>query len=251
MGVCSHSNFRIIRLPISFDDSGTLFWPDAWETPAIGLDTERLQQCIEEVRARCLSGVFGRHPEFQEADISCLLELPDLTEVQLWDITLKDISAIYGLPKLTHFRISGKRPPIDFEKLTSVQHLVLEHHKNDTGISTLTNLKMMNLWRFKAKVKETFEFGLPKGIEELGIFWSNVEGLEGFGICPNVKTLEVERCRNLQSLGDLKTTFPKLEHLVVHACGRLTAEEAKRALTGHMSIKHAFAGKQLIVSSKS
>jgi hypothetical protein len=179
------------------------------------------------------------------------LELTDLTTVELWDVTLEDISALYGLPKLSHFRVSGKRPPINFEKLTSVQHLVLEHHRNDIGISTLTNLKMMNLWRFKAKVKATFEFGLPKGIEKLGIFWSNVENLQGFGICPEVKRLEVARCRNLQSLGDLTTTFPKLEHLVVEACGRLTADEAKRALTGHTNIKHAVVGKQLIVSSKS
>ncbi|MEP3639953.1 MAG: hypothetical protein ABJN14_22085 [Paracoccaceae bacterium] len=245
------TNSGIIHLPIFQDDRGFLFWPDAWETPSIGLQTERLRQCVDEVRARSLFGVFGRHPEFRETNISCLLELPDLTAVQLWDVTLNDISALYGLPRLSHFRISGKRPPIDFKKMTSVQHLVLEHHKNDTGISTLMNLKMMNLWQFKAKVKETFEFGLPKGIEELGIFWSNVEGLEGFGICPNVKSLRVARCRNLQSLGDLRTTFPKLEHLVVEACGRLTADEAKRALIGQTNIKHAFAGKQLIVSEKS
>ncbi len=108
----------------------------------------------------------------------------------------------------------------------------------------------MNLWRFKAKTKEAFEFELPKGLEKLGIFWSNIDSIEGFGVCRNVKRLEVARCRNLQSLGDLKTTFPSLEHLVVDACGRLTADEARRALAGHKNVKHAFAGKQLIVSSK-
>ena len=238
-------------MPISLDDRGFLFWPDAWETPVIGLETERLQQCVDEVHARNLSGVFGRHPEFRETDLSCLSGLTDLTAVELWDVALKDISALYGLPKLSHFRISGKRPPIKFEKITSVQHLALEYHKNDTGISTLPNLKMMHLWRFKAKEKETFNFGLPSGIEELGVFCSNIESLDGFGICPKVKRLEVVRCRNLRSLGDLRTTFPKLEHLVVDVCGKLTADEAKRALTEHTNVKHAFAGKRLIVSSKS
>lgn len=238
-------------MPISHDDRGFLFWPDAWETPAIGLETKRLQQCVDEIRARNIRGVFGRHPEFQEPDLSCLLELTDLTAVELWDVTLNDITALYGLSKLSHFRISGKRPPIKFEKMTSVQNLVLEHHKNDTGVSTLTNLMMMHLWRFKAKAKDAFKFGLPRELEELGVFWSNIESLEGFGICPKVKRLEVARCRNLHSLGDLRTAFPKLEHLVVDACGRLTAEEAKRALTGHTNVKHAFAGKQLIVSLNS
>lgn len=238
-------------MPISRDDGGFLFWPEAWGTPAIGLETAQLQHCIDEVLARGLTGVFGRHPEYREADLSCLLDLPNLTSVELSDIKLSDISAIYELSNLTHFRISGKRPPINFERLATVQRLVVEHDKKDIGISKLTNLKMMNLWRFKAKAINTFEFDLPRRVEELGIFWSNVDSLGGFGVCPNVKRLEVARCRNHQSLGDLKTTFPKLEHLVVDACGRLTADEAKRALSGHGSVKHAFAGKQLIVSSKS
>ena len=65
-----------------------------------------------------------------------------------------------------------------------------------------------------------------------------------------VTRLEIARCRNLLSLGSLKDTFPNLEWLVVDACGRLTADEARRALVGHKRIRHAFAGKQLIVSSK-
>jgi hypothetical protein len=238
-------------MPICRDKSNFLIWQDAWGGPAIGLESEHLQECVNEVHARDFSGVFGRHPEFRETDLNCLLKLPDLVSIQFSDIKVEDISAIYQLSKLTHFRISGRRPPINFERLPSVQYLVLEHHKKDIGVSRLMNLKMMNLWRFKADAKEMFEFDFPKGIEELGIFWSNVKSLEGFGICPNVKKLEIARCRDLERLGDLKTTFPRLEHLVVDACGKLTAEEAKRALAGHKSVKHAFAGRQLIIHSKS
>ena len=161
-----------------------------------------------------------------------------------------DTSAIFGLPKLSHFTISGKRPPINFARLASVRHLIVEHHKRDTGLDNMPNLKRMHLWRFKTANKEAFEFELPKSLEELGVFWSNVDGLEGFGVFPNVKRLEIARCRNFQSLGNLKKSFPRLEHLDVDACGRLTVAEARRALAGHKTIKHAFAGKQFIVSSK-
>jgi hypothetical protein len=237
-------------MPIYRDDRNFLSYHDAWGGPAIGLESERLQQCLDEGHSRGFNGVFGRHPEFQETDLSCLLKRPDLTSVAFWDIKVGDISAIYQLPKLTHFRISGRRPPINFERLPSIQHLVLEHHKKDTAVSRLTNLKSMNLWRFKADAKEMFKFVFPKGIEELGIFWSSVKSFEGFGIFPNVKKLEIARCRDLERLGDLKTTFPKLEHLVVDACGKLTADEAKRSLAGHQTVKHAFAGRQLIVHSE-
>ncbi len=236
-------------MPITRDERGFLIHPDAWGGPAVGLETVNLQACIEEVQSRKWSGVFGRHPEFKDADLSCLEATPHLTSVQLWDINLSNVSTIYGLPQLAYFRISGKRPPIDFAKLPTVKHLVVEHNSKDVGFSMLPATKMMNLWRFRAPAKSAFEFDLPDTLEKLGIYWSNVESLSGFGVCPNVRRLEIARCRNLLSLGNLRSCFPKLEHLVVDACGRLTAEEAMRALDGHPNISHAFAGKKLIVSS--
>ncbi|MEP4036545.1 hypothetical protein [Pseudophaeobacter sp.] len=221
------------------------------ETPSLGLETADLKACIGEVRTRGLTGIFGRHPEFKEVDLACLEEIPNIARAGFWDVKLDDISAIYDLSQLAHFRISGKRLPIDFAKLASLERLVVEHNKKDQGFSSLSNLVMMNLWHFKVTAKDAFEFELPKNLEEVGIFWSNIDSLKGFGICPNVKKLEISRCRNLQSLGDLKTSFPKLEHLVVDACGRLTADEARCALDGHPNVRHAFAGKQLIISSKS
>lgn len=236
-------------MPIAKDERGFLFWPDAWGGPAIGLETGNLRACIEEVHSRKLSAVFGRHPEFKESDLSCLEETQNLTSVALWDIDLSDLSTIYGLPRLAYFRISGKRPPINFARLASLQRLVVEHHKTDAGVSELSELKTLHLWRYKAHVRDAFDFELPDSLEEVGIFESNVDTLSGFGVCPNVKKLEVSRCRNLHSLGDLKRNFPKLEHLVFDACGRLTADEARRALDSHPNIRHAFAGKKLLVSS--
>lgn len=237
-------------MPIARDDRGFMFWPDSWGAPSLGLESACLAECVNEVQARGLRGVFG-NTGFKESDLDCLLALPGLTSLQLSDITLRDLTAIYGLERLSHFRISGKRPPISFERLTQVENLVVEHHAKDTGIANLTRLRMLNLWRFKAKANPAYAFPLPESLEQLGIYWSDVESLRGFGTCPNVKQLEVARCRNLQSLGDLTSTFPNLEHLVVDACGRLSAQEARRALGGHSAIKFAVAGKQLIVAEKS
>jgi hypothetical protein len=91
-------------MPIARDDHGFLFWPDAWGTPALGLETDRMHACIEEVRVRQLGGVFGRHPEFKETDLSCLEAIPDLTGAAFWDTSLTDISTIYFLPQLAYFR---------------------------------------------------------------------------------------------------------------------------------------------------
>ncbi len=237
-------------MPILEDEKGFLYWEDAWGAPSLGLNSECLQTCIDEVLSRDLEGVFGHHPVFQEPDLKCLSQLSHISCLQLWDITLSDVSALYELKSLKFLRLSGKRPSIDLTRLKSVQNLVLEHHRRDIGLSELHDLKMINLWRYKASSPEAYELELPPGLEEMGLFWSNVESLDGLGRCPNVKKLEIARCRNLTSLGKLAETFPNLEHLVVDACGRLTAKEARRALSGHESIRHAFAGEQLIVSTK-
>lgn len=124
-------------MPITRDECGFLISPDAWGGPAVGLETVNLQECIEKVQSRKWSGVFGRHPESKEADLSCLEATPHPTSVQLWDVNLNNVSTIYELPQLAYFRISGKRPPIDFAKLPTVEHLVVEHNSKDVGFSKL------------------------------------------------------------------------------------------------------------------
>jgi hypothetical protein len=236
-------------MPISRDNRGFLFWPDAWGTPSLGLESAFLPATIAEARSRKLNGIFGRYPDFLESDLSCLGDLPDLTSVQLWDITLNDVSAIYLLPKLTHFRISGKRPPIDFARLASLEELVVEHHRKDEGQFDLPHLRMLRLWRFKGGISQLSAVRVPDTLQDLGLYWSDVETLDGLQVCPKVTHLEIARCRKLQSLGNLSGTFPALEHLTILACGRLTADETRRALAGHRHVRHAFAGGKLVVSS--
>jgi hypothetical protein len=238
-----------MRMPISRDDRGFLFWPDAWGTPSLGLETATLQASVAEVRFRKLTGIFGRQPEFHQTDLACLGDLPDLTSVELWDISLTDVTAIYGLPGLTHFRISGKRPPIDFARLPSLEKLVLEHHRKDKGAFELPHLRMLHLWRLKGGISQLSEIWLPDTLQDLGLYFSDVETLDGLQACPNVTRLDIARCRKLQSLGNIAVTFPALEHLTIQACGRLTADEARRALIGHRQVRHAFAGGKLVISA--
>ncbi len=238
-------------MPIARDDDGFLFWDDAWGGPALGLESNRLQICVDQILEREIAGVFGRSPEFYEADLNCLARLSHISSLGLWDVPLRDIGEIYALDKLCFFRLSGKRPHLDFTRLRSVRNLVIDYHRKDAGLAEMHDLRMIDLWRYKAAYPNDFEFHFPQGVEEVGLFWSNIGTLEGFGICPNVRKLNVTRCRSLKSLGSLAFNFPKLEHLVVEACGRLTADEARSALSGHVHIRHAFAGGQRIVSAAS
>jgi hypothetical protein len=57
---------------------------------------------------------------------------------------------------------------------------------------------------------------------------------------PNLRRLEIHRCRNLESLGDLGAKFPCLEHLVVAACGRVMPGEGERVVHDLPAIVHAY-----------
>jgi len=97
-------------MPIELDERGFIIWADAIQTPSLGLDSDQLPECIAEVKRRDLKGVFGTVPYFREPDLHFLNQLPSLTDAAFWDITLSDISGLYGLSHLTYLRISGKRP---------------------------------------------------------------------------------------------------------------------------------------------
>lgn len=233
-------------MPIARDKFGFLYWPDAMHAPALGIESERIDACLLALQERRLKGVFGTSPYFSESSLDFLSTLDDIEAVAFWEVKLRDISGLYDLPRLSHMRLSGTRPPISFERLHSLQSMVLEHRKGDSGIRTLTQLKRFNSWRYKSEAGDLSGMELPETVEELRVFWSNATSLRGIPSLPALRRLEIARCRNLSSLGSLAEACPRLEHLEVIACGRLSAEEALSLVERLPSLRHVYVGNQLV-----
>jgi hypothetical protein len=234
-------------MPIDFNNNGSIYWADSPQTPSLGIRSKDIDKCISELKRRKLKGIFGTVPYFTEETLDFLYEVPWVEAAQFYDIDLKSVDGLYHLPNLKYLRISGKRPPIDFGKLTTLTLLVLEYHKRDQRLYELTNLQEMHLWRFKADHKSIATGIIPQNIKELGLFWSNVETLNGLPELHNLRRLEIARCRNLASLASLNEKAPNLEWLVIDTCGRLTEGEARRVADNMHTLKHCFAAKKLIV----
>ena len=200
-------------------------------TSSIGIESERLEECVREAVAKDVRGVFG-HPSFgfTQANLDFLADLPRVEQVWFWDVTLRSIDGLYALHGLRYFGIQPKRPPIDFSRFPLLEDVVWYHERRDRGLAASTSIRRLDLWHFKPRTKHFDGLELPPDLESLSLNWANPATLAGLCELPRLRTLEIHRCRNLESLDDLPRIAPNLEKLVVTTSGRLTDHDVVAAM---------------------
>ncbi|MDJ0904635.1 MAG: hypothetical protein QNI96_01345 [Woeseiaceae bacterium] len=209
--------------------------------PALGMESQRLTECVDAVKQRKLRGVFGSARFFEGDNLDFLEQLPDTEMVEFWDTPLKDVSALYGLKKLRFLRLSCKRPAMDYSQLAPLTHLVLDHNKRDKKLEAQHNIECLNVWRFNSTTGDMQLLHLPKSLQELGIFLFNGTSLAEMTELDRLKKLTIERCRNLESIESLSESCPGLEHLAIIDCPRVTQEAAEQLAGNLVNIDHLFA----------
>lgn len=233
-------------MPISRDERGFLYFPDAWQVPALGLESARLVECIAELDRRKLVGVFGTRPYFSESNLDFLLQIPAVQQIELYDVKLRKVDALYELPKLKWLRLTARRPPLSFDRLGALIGLVWDYRKGDSGLERCEALAFLNSWRFKSSTGDLSELSVPSSIVELGLYWCNAQTLDGIPSLPNLKRISIERCRNLKDIRPLAKACPNLEHVVVAACGRVTSAEGEALGRELPRVRHLYAGNKVI-----
>jgi hypothetical protein len=216
---------------------------DLSHTPCIGLESDMLDACVDECLAQGYKGVFGMEPfGFRERDLDSLRRLPHLETAWLPDLPLDSIDGLYALPGLRYLGIGPKRPAIDFSRFPELETVVWHPRAKDHGVAALEGLRLLHVWRFAPKDKSFGSLELPASLYELGVFWSNPPDLSGMRPIPGLRRLVIERCRNLQDISAIPELFPALEHLVVAACGKVTAEQGEQVVARLPALRHAVAG---------
>jgi hypothetical protein len=238
-------------MPIERD--GRFFvWHDMQHTPGIGLESDQLAACVDEARKVPFKGVFGNPAfGFREVTLGVLEALPLTEAVWFWDVDLQNVEALYSLTRLRNFGVHPKRPAIDFSRLPTLTQLVWFHKPSDTGVESLLALESLHSWRYRGKTKTFAELPLPENLVELNVNWANIETLDGLPRLPQLRRLELHRCRNLRSLGELGALFPRLEHLVVAACGRVEDGEGERVARQLPRLKHAYVKDRVVTVTAS
>lgn len=227
-------------MPIAQED-GFFQWHDSRHGPRLGIESSRLNECIERVKSKRIMGVFGSPSfGFDNSDLDFLSEIPWIEDVWLWDANLKSIDGLYALQNLKYLGVEPKRPPIDFSRLARLREVVIEPKTKDCGLGVLKELERLHIWHFRPKNNSFSSIDFPESLTELQINWASPESLESLPALPLLRRLEIHRCRNLQRLGDLSTKFPGLEHLVIDACGQVPISEGERVIQDLRNLTHAY-----------
>lgn len=220
---------------------------DLTEVPSIGIESVNLDACIREAIAHPYKSVFGSPAfGFLEESLDALSDLPHLEYLWFWDISLKNIDAVFTLSKLKSFGIHPKRPSIDFSRLPSLRKMVWTYKSTDTGVDSLS-LELLHVWHYSPKSKSFTDLKIPNTLEELNINWANPTTLEGLPRIFSLRRLQIHRCRNLESLAILPEIFPNLEFLLIGACGRIRFNEGACLTSAIPSLKHAFINDRRVV----
>jgi hypothetical protein len=222
-------------------EHGFLQTHDLAHVSCVGIESDRLDVCIKKIKADRIKGVFGTPSfGFKGSDLNFLQEMPWVEAVWFWDINLKNIDGLYSLDNLQHFGVHPKRPPIDFSGFKRLRSVIVELKSKDRGFEDLGEVELLHIWHFRPKEKSFSSLVLPRALKELQINWANPSSLESLPAHADLKRLEVHRCRSLERLGELATKYPKLDHLVIGACGRLPLREGERVVRSLPTLTHAY-----------
>ena len=207
----------------------------------LGIESSRLIECVAQIGQNRIKGVFGAPSfGFNGVDLDFLTDVPWVEDLWFWDINLKNIDGLYALRDLRYFGVHPKRPPIDFSCFPRLWSAVVEPRTYDRGIGELNELERLHLWHFRPRDGSYSSFDFPGSLKELHINWASPASLESLPALPQLRRLEVHRCRNLRFLGDLGAKFPNLTHLVITACGEVANGEGERVVRELPRLAHAY-----------
>jgi hypothetical protein len=230
-------------------ESGFFEWHTSFKLlenrPGLGLESHRLQECVDYFNSKPMSGWFGSpNWGFHGSDLNFLTMTPQASWIWFWDIMLTDINAIYELPNLDYLGILPKRPGIDFSRLPHLKLAVSHWNRKDSGFESAI-IDQFDFWHFKPKEKTFTSDCVPRKVSQLRLYWANPESLAGLPVMENLNQIEIHRCRNLSSLKNLPEVAPNLESLLVTSSGKCKADEG---VMEHPSLMSAYLNNKVVLN---
>jgi hypothetical protein len=203
---------------------------------SVGIESERLEECIAHYHDGGFGGVFGSPCfGFRGANLDFLTRCPSARRVWFWDCSFDSVEGLYALTDLAHCGVMEKRPGIDYSRFNSLHTLVCHWNKKDSGFSQ-SSIKKFYLWHFNPRSKVFDGIAMPDGVERLDLTWLSPFSLDGLPVMSSLSELQIHRGRNLSDISSLATIAPNLKKLIITTCGRLKEYEE---LSNHPTLELA------------
>jgi hypothetical protein len=200
------------------------------------VESARVEECIAYYHRGGFRGLFGT-PEygFDQDNLDFLRRTTNAKWLWFWDVSLKNIDAIYELQELDYMGIHPKRPGIDFSRFPALQGVVNHWIKSDTGIERST-IRRYYLWHYKPRSKSFEGVEIPAQATLLHLTWANPTSLAGLPVMRQLKELQLHRCRNLTDLSLLPEIAPNLQRLLATTSSRI---DTSAGVLDHPTLKSA------------
>ncbi|WP_143093405.1 hypothetical protein [Halpernia frigidisoli] len=134
------------------------------------------------------------------------------------NINYQAIKHLKNLNTLSIDVLSNDAQEIDFSNLLNLQKLVFTWRNKAKNIHCLKLLKDLTITKF-SKINLTLLLSL-ENLEDLGIFQSKIENLEGIEKLLNLKKLTIVDCRKLENIDSLGS-LENLHQIKIHNCGNI------------------------------
>lgn len=232
-------------MSIELKPSGFREWHDHIDrVPAVGMESHRIDECLAHYHQHGFRGLFG-NPSFGflQDNLDFLARAANARWLWFWDISLKNIDAIYELSELEYLGINPKRPAIDFSRLRALRSVINHWIKTDTGVSAST-ITEYYLWHYKPPSKSFEGLEIPADVQRLELNWANPATLAGLPVMKKLKVLQILRCRNLRDLSALPHIAPNLQELLTTTSSKI---DATQGVLDHPRLKQALIDGKFVV----
>lgn len=155
---------------------------------------------------------------FEEKSLHFLSEWTFIESIEI-QTPLLDLTGLNNLTELESIFISGKiKQELDFQNFPNLKFLNIIFSEKTKNINCCVNLEVIYLWNFPFN---DFTFFIPLiNIRELQLFDSRTENLEGIESLCNLRKVNLERLKSLDSIENLREC-PKITHMTIRGCKRL------------------------------
>ena len=201
------ADYWIIKDDIGYGNA--LVLKTSWSTPFLELVARHNIKIIR------LNERVGWH----DSDVSFLAEIPGIHGVDILSDNVTDVSSIFDLSELKTLSLYCKAKAAgDFANLKKLQRVSLGWRGVYTSVFGLDYLVRINILGFPDK--DLSRWKRNRWLKELLLESDNLESVAGAERFPEVRWLDLSRCRVLSSL-DAATSSTSIRKLSIKRCPRL------------------------------